>query len=419
MNHYHDPLKHVKFLRQSLSQDKKPMGIFVSAGCPLAVQMPDPKNWPLIPDVARLTKFVHSELKAKEGDEKNTYDTLLDELQKTGKNIDNVEDILSFVRGLKEVSSGSSVRGFSEADLIALEKNICNKIVSRLDVTLPDQKSPYHKLASWVSIDREKPVEIFTTNYDLLVEQAFEELSIPYFDGFVGSRQSFFDLRALEDNLIPKHWTRLWKIHGSINWFQKENKEVFRSSRTNEIDASHLIYPSHLKYEQSRKMPYLALIDQLNRFLRQPSSLLIISGYSFSDYHLNDAIVNALKANPNTMVIALLFDTLTYEDSDKKIKERYPHAVELATRRPNLAIWGYDEAIIGTVRGQWKLSKEMEPQENLGQCIVAIEKKKKDEKGEETTEVLTSYQLKLGDFAKFGDFLQALIGYNQTKSDEK
>ena len=136
MNHYHDPIKHVKFLRQSLSQDKKPMGIFISAGCPLAVSMPDPKKWPLIPDVARLTKFVHSELKSKEGEEKNTYDTLLDELQKTGKNIDNVEDILSFVRGLKEVSSGSSVRGFSEADLILLEKNICNKIVRRLDVTL-------------------------------------------------------------------------------------------------------------------------------------------------------------------------------------------------------------------------------------------------------------------------------------------
>lgn len=55
-------------------------------------------------------------------------------------------------------------------------------------------------------------------------------------------------------------------------------------------DASHLIYPSHLKYEESRKMPYLALIDQLNRFIRKKSSLLILSGYSFNDGHLNDAI---------------------------------------------------------------------------------------------------------------------------------
>lgn len=395
------------------------MGIFISAGCPLAVSMPEGK-WPLIPDVNRLTKFIHQELKSKEPEKPNNYEKLLDELQKTGKNIDNIEDILSFVRSLKEVSSGSTVRGFSEENLVKIEKDLCNKIVSRLDVTLPNQQTPYHKLASWVSLDREKPIEIFTTNYDLLAEQAFEELAIPYFDGFVGSRQSFFDLRALEDNLIPKHWTRLWKIHGSINWFQKENKEVFRSSGTaNEIDASYLIYPSHLKYEQSRKMPYLALIDQLNRFLRQPSSLLIIAGYSFSDYHLNDTIVNALKANPNTMVIALLFDTLTFEDANKKIHVRYPHALELATRRPNLAIWCYDEGVIGTVRGGWRLGRELDPQENLGKCIVSLEQKKRNDNGEETDETFTSHQLKLGDFDKFGDFLQALIGYNQGKEDEK
>lgn len=44
----HDPVKHIKFLRQTLSQDKKPLGFFISAGCPLAVNMPKDK-WPLIP----------------------------------------------------------------------------------------------------------------------------------------------------------------------------------------------------------------------------------------------------------------------------------------------------------------------------------------------------------------------------------
>ena len=415
----HDPAKHIKFLRQSLSQDKKPVGFFLSAGCPLAVSMPK-EDWPLIPDVERLTKFIHSELKAKDNEKKNNYDKLLEELGKANKNVNNIEDILSFIRGLKEVCAGGEVRGFCEEDLTELEKNICEKIVSKLDVYLPNNQSPYHKLASWVnSIDREKPIEIFTTNYDLLMEQAFDELTVPYFDGFVGSRQSFFDLRALEDNLIPKHWTRLWKIHGSINWFQKENKEVFRSSQTKENGASYLIYPSHLKYEQSRKMPYLALIDQLNRFLRQPSSLLILCGYSFNDFHLNDTIVNALKANPTTMVIAFLFDTLTYENGEKKTIVRYPHALKLAEQRSNLAIWCYDEAVIGTVRGSWKPTKDFDEEDNLGRCIEFIQEKKKDEKGDETDETILKYQIRLGDFMKLGDFLQALIGYNQTKDDEK
>ncbi|WP_308990435.1 SIR2 family protein [Mariniflexile litorale] len=395
----HDPIKHIKFLRQTLSQDKKPLGFFISAGCPLAVNMPDDK-WPLIPDVAKLTQFVTDELKSKT-EEKNNFDKLIDEVILSNLKSNNIEDILSFLRGLKEVSVGNSVRGFTKENLVELEKNICDKIVEKLEVNLPDKDTPYHKLAQWISIDREKPIEVFTTNYDLLLEEAFEDLSIPYFDGFVGSRQSFFDLRAVEDNLIPKHWTRLWKIHGSINWFQKENKEVYRSSLTKANGDSYLIYPSHLKYEQSRKMPYLALIDQLNRFIRLPNSLLIISGYSFNDQHLNDTIINALKSNPNSMAIALMFDTMTYEKGGEII-ERYPEAIERAKRRNNLALWSYDEAMIGTVRGKWKISDDIEDEDNLAECY--------DKK---------VHQLKLGNFSKLGDFLQALIGDKQTNLDEK
>lgn len=404
----HDPVKHIKFLRQTLSQDKKPLGFFISAGCPLAVNMPDDK-WPLIPDVAKLTQFVTDELKSKT-EEKNDFDKLIDEVILSEKDEKNIEDILSFLRGLKEVSVGNSVRGFTKENLVELEKNICNKIVEKLEVNLPDKDTPYHKLAQWISIDREKPIEVFTTNYDLLLEEAFEDLSIPYFDGFVGSRQSFFDLRAVEDNLIPKHWTRLWKIHGSINWFQKENKEVYRSSLTKANGDSYLIYPSHLKYEQSRKMPYLALIDQLNRFLRLPNSLMVLSGYSFNDEHLNDTILSALKANPNSMVIAMLFDTLTFEDPEKNQIERYPKAIQLAKNRNNLALWSYDEAMIGTVRGKWKIPLEMEDEDNLANCIHKVPSTEDSEE---------KHLLKLGDFSKLGDFLQALIGYNQTKLDEK
>jgi hypothetical protein len=408
MNNTHDPVKHIKFLRQTLSQDKKPLGFFISAGCPLAVNLPK-ENWPLIPDVAKLTEYIINELKS-ETAEKNNFDKLIEEVKLSELKINNIEDILSFLRGLKEVSTGNTVRGFSKEDLIQLEKDICKTIVRKLEVSLPDKDTPYHKLAQWISIDREKPVEVFTTNYDLLLEEAFEDLTIPYFDGFVGSRQSFFDLRAVEDNLIPKHWTRLWKIHGSINWFQKENKEVYRSSKTKDIGDSFLIYPSHLKYEQSRKMPYLALIDQLNRFLRQPNSLMVLTGYSFNDEHLNDTILSALKANPSSMVIAMLFETLTYEDGENGKIERYPNAIQLAKNRNNLALWSYDEAIIGTVRGKWKIPLEMEDEDNLANCIQKISATEySDEK----------HLLKIGDFSKLGDFLQALIGYNQTILDEK
>ncbi len=392
---FHDPIRHLEYLRQSLSQDKKPIGFFISAGCPLSVEMPTKEEWPLIPDVVNLTKWINNELK-----DNKKYQDLLSELEKAKKEKNNIEDILSFIRGLQQVSVGGEVRGFSETELNDIEKAVCKKIVQKINVPLPDTQTPYHKLVKWISsIDREFPTEIFTTNYDLLMEDALDYLEIPYFDGFVGSRKSFFDLRAVEDGTISKHWIRLWKIHGSINWNQEEingQKKIYRTSDVKE-DSSQLIYPSHLKYEQSRKMPYIALIDQLNRFIREKSSLLILSGYSFNDEHLNDTIINALKANPSAMVLALMYDTYFIKDEI----ERYPKANKLAKDRHNLNIWTFDKAIIGTNIGDWKIQKTSDDTD-IKQFITP------------------ENNVKLGNFAVFTDFLKMLIGNKpETTKEEK
>jgi len=402
MNGSHDPVRHLKYLRQSLSQDNESIGFFISAGCPLSVEMAE-NEWPLIPDVANLTIFINQQLK-----ENKKYSLLLEELGKAEKNIENIEDILSFLRSLLLVSKGGNVRGLSENDLLDLQKLICQEIVTKLNVTLPNNETPYHRLCKWIgSIDRKMAIELFTTNYDLLLEQALENLEIPYFDGFVGSNKSFFDLRAVEDNLIPVHWSRLWKIHGSINWYEENHsgkKKVYRSSDV-KTDASHLIYPSHLKYEESRKMPYLALIDQLNRFIRKKSSFLILCGYSFNDGHLNDAIVNALKANPTAMVLGLMFDTYEKIGGDGKLIERYPDAYKLAQNQHNLNIWTFDKAVIGTNLGNWNLL--LNKDESAIDLLSFVQSEKSDHPES------TKYLVKLGDFSIFTNFLKKIIGISK------
>jgi hypothetical protein len=395
----HDVLRHLKSLRQTLSQDKKPIAFFISAGCPLSIDM-GTGNPPLIPDMQGLAQHVASELTSKDPTNPSLYDKLMKELKTTSKNEHNLEDILSFVRSLKEVAQGGGiVRGLKEHELADLERDICKHITSKIKVELPNNQTPYHKLANWISsIDRDKEaIEIFTTNYDLLMEQALEDMTIPYFDGFVGSRQSFFDLRSVEENLIPNHWARLWKIHGSINWFQKANKEVFRSDtyKIDDNNASYLIYPSHLKYDQSRKMPFLALSDQLSHFLKQPSAALILCGYSFNDEHINNTIVNALKSNPASIVVALMFGNM----KNDKDKENYSKGVEIAIQRHNISFWTNDEAIIGTNRGKWT-----NPQGDIDDDLKQFIDEKADAK------------IKLRDFKIFADFLSSLIGQ---PTDEK
>ncbi len=410
MKDYHDPIRHLKYLRQSLSQDNEAIGFFLSAGCPLSVTMSE-GEWPLIPDVQNLTVAINDELKSNQ-----KYILLLEELGKSERNTKNIEDILSFLRSLLLVSRGGSVRGLTEDELLDLERDICSVIVRKLDVKLPNQETPYHRLCNWIgSIDRKVAVEVFTTNYDLLMEQALEDSMVPYFDGFVGSRRSFFDLRAVEDTLIPTHWSRLWKIHGSINWYQEkeinnrgeETKKVYRSSEIKQ-DAAHLIYPSHLKYEESRKMPYLALIDQLSRFIRKKSSLLILSGYSFNDGHLNDTIINALKANPTAMVLGLMHSTYE-DDNDGTVTERYPEAYRLAKHQHNLNIWTFDKAIIGTSLGDWKkiLTEDDDPD------LRGFVSKGKPEDGKPNDVDL----IKLGDFSEFTNFLKKIIGTPRDNRD--
>ena len=398
MNNFHSPSRHLKYLRQSLSQNNESIGFFISAGCPLSVTLPE-GQWPLIPDVKNLTIFINEQLVNNE-----KYSLLLGELAKAEKNPENIEDILSFLRSLILVSKGGEVRGLNENDLLKLEKDICSEIVNKLNVELPNEETPYHRLCNWVrSIDRKSSVELFTTNYDLLLEQALENLEVPYFDGFVGSRRSFFDLRAVEDNLIPVHWSRLWKIHGSINWYQEKvagEKKVFRSSEIKH-DASHLIYPSHLKYEESRKMPYLALIDQLNRFIRKKSSLLILCGYSFNDGHLNDTIISALKSNPTAMVLGLMHDTFEIKIDEDNSVERYPEAYRLAKKQHNLNVWTNDKAIIGTSLGRWK---KIEDEDDID-LLSFIETIQYD-----TTPNSEGQLVKLGDFSVFTNFLKKIIG---------
>lgn len=172
---------------------------------------------------------------------------------------------------------------------------------------------------------------------------------------------------------------------------------MYRSSEIKK-DASHLIYPSHLKYEESRKMPYLALIDQLNRFIRKKSSFLILSGYSFNDGHLNDTIVNALKSNPTAMVLGLMFGSYSKTDKDGTSIEAYPEAYRLAKNQHNLNVWTFDKAVIGTNLGAWIKAKDTEGESDVDlEGFVGVEADPGDASKSHHT-------IKLGDFAVFTDF---------------
>ena len=393
MTEPHDPLRQVNYLQQCLSNDKKPLGLFLGAGCPVSIKSADGSS-PLIPDIAGITEEVRTRLGNRE-DCAPLLELVEGHFTADERTDTNLEDMLSHIRALRLVAGKEKVRGLTADDLDRLDKEICGIVHELAAKSLPDTASPYHHSALWTdAVGREYPVEVFTTNYDLLLESALEDCRVPYFDGFTGVLHPFFDIRAMEEDKLPPRWARVWKLHGSINWYYDLERGVLRGA-PNETGLKRVIHPSNLKYEESRRMPYLAMMDRLRAFLKQPSSVLVISGYSFRDEHINEVIVQGLQATQTAIVFALLFDEL----------ETYPNAVKLALQRTNLTLIAPDGGVVGGQIAKW-MEKGPDLETDGSSSWVSWVTVDPSDPNSRLKAVSN-----LGDFAVLGSFLHTLIGH--------
>lgn len=326
-------------LRQILSQGRKRIGLLIGAGAPLSVRVNSdgqlhPEGTPLIPGVDALTDRVIAKL---DGVQAVAAAEIRNSLPDGG----NIETILSKVRLLQTALGTTPMHGLDGDGYNGLGAAICEAIGEIVGASLPQGRTPYHELVSWISgTQRAHPIEIFTTNYDLLIEEAFEHAKAPYFDGFTGGHAPFFDPVTVAGNDLPARWSRVWKLHGSLGW-KTENGTVVRSGGR---DCSELVYPDHLKYDLTQKQPYSALFERLKRFLLTPDTILLTTGFSFRDAHITAVLGEALAMNANAAVIALQFQPLGDE----------PSSIKLAFEHPNLSVYARDGAVIGGVRGDWR-----------------------------------------------------------------
>ena len=243
--------------------------------------------------------------------------------------------------------NGLDSDGFS--DLAKLVKTQVVKLVSVHKSLQPEDRTKlaHARLSNWISKARRRfPAEIFTTNYDYLLEIALENSGIPYFDGFSGSFEPFFCPEAVEDVEAYPHLVKLWKMHGSLGWtYRERDKAVIRDSTAKSApEDSILIYPSHLKYNTSKKQPYVGLIDRLCAFLQQDDAVLFTCGYSFGDNHINERIVTSLRRGANSHVIAMYYDEFGTKDNKSVLRScrryqqrsRYGHT---RNRRQDVRVW--------------------------------------------------------------------------------
>jgi SIR2-like domain len=375
MEYKHDPLRELTELRNQLSYSKR-IGFLFGAGTSKAIG---------ISDISELSKKVESGLE-KENNAK--FKIIKDALEKDSKHI---EAILNQIRLIRQITGDLGSKSFEKItgdDAKNLDKAICDdiyKIISE-EESKADIKV-VKRFVGWLNwLSRDYPKELFTTNYDLVLEKSAENLLIPFHDGFVGAYEPFFSPESLESrsnyDRPPISWIRLWKLHGSLGWFWKENEDgkshrVIRLSsgaKEKYPDAELVIYPSKDKYESSRKQPFISYFDRLKSFLSEGEGVFIISGYSFSDEHLNEVIFNGLNQNNRIQIIAFFY---TDEPLDKIVKQ--------GKNFPNLTLLGPKKVSISGTYGEWEMTKS-------GDLLDPFWDKK-------------SSTLKLGDFNELVEFL--------------
>ena len=335
----HNPDRYIVDLRQILSQGRKRIGILIGAGAPTAIHV-DHHNQlaeggrPLIPDVVGLTETVIEALGEKD---RNVIETLKHDIE----GIINIETVLTQIRRLAQAIGTSPVHGLDGIAYSELGQRLCEEIGRKVNVRLPSPLNPYSELVSWISgTQRDHAVEVYTPNYDLLLEEAFERARIAYFDGFTGAHRPFFDPASVASDELPARWARLWKLHGSLGWKIADNAVI----RTGGREATELIYPDHLKYDQVTRLPYSALFERLRHFLTTPDTLLICSGFSFLDSHICAVLDETLAANAHTAILAFQYKCLDEESP----------ATSLAFSRPNMSVYARDGAVINGVQGDWQ-----------------------------------------------------------------
>lgn len=177
-------------------------------------------------------------------------------------------------------------------------------------------------------------LNVFTTNYDRLIEVGAELAGIHLMDRFVGTMMPIFRSSRLNLDIHynppgirgePRYLegvARLTKLHGSVDWVQSENEirriglpfgandiaPYLQAPGLKGIDALKLmIYPNSAKDRETAEYPYVELFRDFAAAICRPNSTLVTYGYGFGDEHIN-RVINDMLTIPSTHLVVISYN---------------------------------------------------------------------------------------------------------------
>lgn len=157
----------------------------------------------------------------------------------------------------------------------------------------------------------DRVLHALTPNYDMLFEYACDSAGIPYANGFSGGVERKMDWKAVDLSLLapekvpqgkrlkpvfkPRKHVRLYKVHGSLNYFFHRNNVVENNAwMWNPPDFAErvMITPGLSKYKTLQHYRQ-ELLQSADTAINKATNFLFI-GYGFNDMHLEEYIKRKL-----------------------------------------------------------------------------------------------------------------------------
>jgi hypothetical protein len=165
---------------------------------------------------------------------------------------------------------------------------------------------PAELAATWLpllegALGLESHVELFTTNYDLILEYAIEEGKLPISSGRIPSPlRPKLDVDAWND-LETRERGLLTKLHGSVDWSRHTDDILVGNSLYKGDHRKHVIIYPGFKGAPAAE-PFLSFHRHFERVARAAVAAIFV-GFGFRDDYINEVLNSSLSPDTPVLVI--------------------------------------------------------------------------------------------------------------------
>jgi SIR2-like domain len=181
----------------------------------------------------------------------------------------------------------------SDADLKAYEQFV-----------LSGNEVPLVTLMKHLLSTTHRKLSIVTTNYDRIAEysanasEAF--ICTGYASGYIGHFSDKIHTNALANIKGYSGQVNIWKVHGSLDWFETPNKENIYLPLRQNIPHDYkplIVTPGPSKFAETHNEPYRTIFKQADIEIQNANGYLCI-GYGFNDVHVQPKLIQQIKTKP-------------------------------------------------------------------------------------------------------------------------